>query len=261
MNQTLDVIMRRRSTRVYSDDPITDEEKSIVLEATLRAPTAGNMMLYSILEIENQDLKDKLAVTCDDQPFITKAPWVLLYLADFQRQYDYFDYCEVPRLCRERNIPFRTPEAADLMLACCDALIAAQTTVLAAESLGIGSCYIGDIMENYETHRDLLQLPKYVFPIALLCLGRPARELSEKSRSSRFGQEFIVYKNAYRRLGNDDFKRMYAPLEAPPGETRRYFKDAENIGQSLYLRKTSADFSLEMIRSVKTMLENWKENE
>jgi FMN reductase (NADPH) len=130
--------------------------------------------------------------------------------------------------------------------------------VLAAESLGIGSCYIGDIMENYETQRDLLNLPKYVFPITLLCLGRPARELSEKSRSSRFGREFIVYKNAYRRLTNEDFKHMYAPLEPPPGETRKYYMDAENIGQSLYLRKTSANFSLEMVRSVNVMLENWK---
>jgi nitroreductase len=258
MNQTLDVIMKRRSTRVYSEDTITDDEKSTILEATLRAPTGGNMMLYSIVELDSQDLKDRLSETCDHQPFIAKAPWVLLYLADFQRQYDYFDYCEVPRLCRERNIPYRTPEAADLMLACCDALIAAQTTVLAAESLGIGSCYIGDIMENYEAHRDLLRLPKYAFPIALLCLGRPARELSEKSRSSRFEREFIVYKNAYRRLSSEDFKHMYAPLEPPAGEPRRYFKDSENIGQSLYLRKTSAEFSLEMIRSVKVMLENWK---
>ena len=111
MNQTLDVIMKRRSIRAYSDDPITDEEKSIILDATLRAPTAGNMMLYSIVEIDSQDLKDKLSETCDHQPFIAKAPWVLLYLADFQRQYDYFDYCEVPRLCRERSIPYRTPEA------------------------------------------------------------------------------------------------------------------------------------------------------
>ncbi len=258
MNQTLDVIMQRRSTRVYSADPISEAEKNTILEATLRAPTAGNMMLYSILEIESQELKDRLSETCDHQPFIAKAPWVLLYLADFQRQYDYFDYCEVPRLCRERNIPYRTPETADLMLACCDALIAAQTTVLAAESLGIGSCYIGDIMENYETHRDLLNLPKYVFPIALLCLGRADRELSEKSRSSRFGREFIVYKDAYRRLSDEDFKHMYAPLEPRPGETRRYFQNAENIGQSLYLRKTCADFSLEMVRSVNVMLENWK---
>jgi nitroreductase len=258
MNQTLDVIMKRRSTRAYSDSPITEEEKKVILEATLRAPTAGNMMLYSIIEVESQKLKEKLSESCDHQPFIAKAPWVLLYLADFQRQYDYFDYCQVPRICRERNIPYRTPEAADLMLACCDALIAAQTTVLAAESLGIGSCYIGDIMENYEIHCDLLKLPKYIFPIALLCLGRSARELSEKSRSSRFGREFVVYKDSYRRLNSKDFKRMYAPLESPAGEPRKYYQGADNIGQAMYLRKTSAEFSLEMVRSVKVMLENWK---
>lgn len=258
MNQTLDMIMKRRSIRAYSTDPITEEEKNTILDATLRAPTAGNMMLYSILEIDSQELKNKLSETCDHQPFIAKAPFVLLYLADFQRQYDYFEYCEVPRLCLERSITYRTPKAADLMLACCDALIAAQTTVIAAESLGIGSCYIGDIMENYEVHRDLLGLPRYTFPIALLCLGRPARDLSERSRSSRFSREYIVYKNAYCRLSHEDFKSMYAPLESPNGEPRQYYEGAENIGQAMYLRKTSADFSLEMIRSVKVMLENWK---
>jgi nitroreductase len=258
MNQTLDVILKRRSTRAYSDEPITEQEKKDILDATLRAPTAGNMMLYSIIEIDSQDLKSRLSETCDHQPFIAKAPWVLLYLADFQRQVDYFDYCEVPHLCKERAILYRTPEEADLMLGCCDALIAAQTTVIAAESLGIGSCYIGDVMENYEVHRDLLHLPKYVFPIALLCLGRPARELSNKSRSTRFDPEFVVYKDAYRRLNSEDFKRMYGLLESPAGEPRQYYQGAENIGQAMYLRKTAADFSLEMVRSVKAMLDNWK---
>ncbi len=251
MTQTIDVIMKRRSTRVYSEEPITEEEKTILLEATMRAPTAGGMMLYSILEIESQELKNRLSETCDNQPFIAKAPWVLLYLADFQRLYDYFEYCEVPRRCMELGKEFRKPGVGDLMLACCDTLIAAQTTVIAAESMGIGSCYIGDILENYETHRDLLNLPPYVFPITLLCLGRPARELSEKSRSLRFDREFIVNKDAYKRLKGDDFERMYAPF----GKTSN--KDAENIGQSIYLRKTGADFSKEMIRSVKVILENW----
>ncbi len=258
MRDTIDVIMNRRSTRAYSEVPITTEEKTTILEATLRAPTAGNMMLYSILEIDSQELKDKLSETCDNQPFISKAPWVLLYLADFQRQYDYFDYCDVPGRCRELGKPYRTPAVGDLMLASCDALIAAQTTVLAAESLGIGSCYIGDILENYETHRELLKLPPYVFPITMLCLGRPLRELSEKTRSTRFAREFIVYKDTYKRLGSDDFKRMYAHLEPPAGQPGRYYQGAENSGQSLYLRKTSADFSLEAVRSVNVMLENWK---
>jgi nitroreductase len=258
MNQTIDVIMNRRSIRSYSEVPITGQEKIDILEATLRAPTAGNMMLYSIIDIDSPDLKARLAETCDHQPFIAKAPWVLLYLADFQRQFDYFEFCGVSQLCQERAIPYRTPEEADLMLACCDALIAAQTTVIAAESLGIGSCYIGDIMENYEVHRDLLHLPRYVFPIALLCLGRPARELSDKSRSTRFEPEYVVYKNAYRRLNSEDFKGMYGPLESPGGEPRQYYQGAANIGQAMYLRKTSAAFSLEMVRSVKLMLENWK---
>ncbi len=72
--------------------------------------------------------------------------------------------------------PMRKPEEGDLFLACCDALIAAQTAVIAAESLGLGSCYIGDIMENYEVHRDLFKLPKYVFPICLVCFGYPTRQ-------------------------------------------------------------------------------------
>jgi nitroreductase len=251
MTQTINVIMNRRSIRAYSNEPVTEKEKATILKATLRAPTAGGMMLYSILEIESQVLKTRLSETCDHQPFIAKAPWVLVYLADFQRLYDYFGFCEVPRRCCELGKEFRKPGVGDLILACCDALIAAQTTVLAAESMGIGSCYIGDILENYEVHRELLKLPSLVFPIIMLCLGRPVRELSQNTRSKRFASEFIIYKDLYKRLSDEDFKQMYAPNGSATN------KDAENIGQSIYLKKTGADFSLEMIRSVKMMLENW----
>jgi nitroreductase len=85
MNPVLEIIENRRSVRKYSNRPIPSKEKKQILHATLRAPTAGNMMLYSIIEIESQDLKDQLAVTCDNQPFIAKAPWMLLFLADYQR--------------------------------------------------------------------------------------------------------------------------------------------------------------------------------
>ena len=137
----------------------------------MRAPTAGNMMLYSIIEIEDQALKDRLAVTCDDQPFIAQAPWVLLFVADFQKWMDLFAACGCDEL---PGVPHGvTPGLGDLLMACNDALIAAQNAVVAAESLGIGSCYIGDIMELGETHAELLQLPRYTFPAAMLCFGRP----------------------------------------------------------------------------------------
>ena len=62
-----------------------------------------------------------------------------------------------------RAVTPRKPGAGDLMLAVTDAAIAAQNAVVAAESFGIGSCYIGDIMENCEEQRRLLKLPEYVF--------------------------------------------------------------------------------------------------
>ncbi|UCC75896.1 MAG: nitroreductase family protein, partial [Anaerolineales bacterium] len=151
-NPVIDVILNRKSVRVYEPRPISEEAKQVILAAALRAPTAGNMMLYSIIEVVDQAAKDTLAETCDHQPFIAKAPLVLLFLADYQRWFDYFMWSAVEELCQQRGEPLRKPEEGDLLLACCDALIAAHTAVIAAESLGIGSCYIGDIMENYEVH-------------------------------------------------------------------------------------------------------------
>ena len=75
----------------------------MILKATFRAPTAGNMMLYSIIDISDQALKEKLAETCDHQPFIAKAPLVLLFLADYQRWYDYYIYSGTTEACRKNR--------------------------------------------------------------------------------------------------------------------------------------------------------------
>ena len=103
----------------------------------------------------------------------------------------------------------RKPEEGDLFLACCDALIAAQTAVIAAESLGLGSCYIGDIMENYEVHRELFDLPKYVFPICLLCFGYPTPQQIEREQTPRFQEKFILFENHYHRLDGQEFEEMF----------------------------------------------------
>jgi FMN reductase (NADPH)/FMN reductase [NAD(P)H] len=208
-------------------------------------------MLYSILEIEDQGLKDQLAITCDNQPFIAKAPLVLIFLADYQRWFDFFRHSDVESFCRRTGTPFRTPQEGDLMLAASDALIAAQTAVIAAESMGIGSCYIGDIMENVEIHRNLLQLPQYVFPIAMVCLGFPTEGQKQNARRSRFDENLIVFKNAYRRLTPGELAGM--ENEQPPDPTG----EAANTAQRVYLRKFASSFMLEMNRSVRKGLENW----
>ena len=256
MNPTIETILQRKSMRAFEKRPVPTEIKAKILEATLRAPTAGNMMLYSILDITDQQIKDTLAETCDHQPFIARAPLVWIFLADYQRWYDYFAYSDVPAFCAQRGEETRMPEEGDLFLACSDALIAAQNAVIAADSLGLGSVYIGDIMENYETHQKLLNLPPHVFPIAMLVFGYPTQQQKERQMTTRFDEKFIVFENQYRRLDDDELAEMFAERakSMPQGKA---MQDIENYGQYFYQRKVGSDFSIEMSRSAKVMLKVW----
>lgn len=256
MNQVMEVLMKRKSVRAYEEREVSAEVRAEILKATLRTPTAGNMMLYSILEITDQKLKDRLAVTCDNQPFIARAPLVWVFLADYQRWFDYYITSGVEELCAQQGLSLQKPEEADLFLACCDAMIAAQNAVIAAESFGLGSCYIGDIMEQYETHRDLLDLPQYVFPIGMVVFGYPTQQQKDRELTSRFDEKFIVFENQYHRFGRDEFDEMFAHLQSqlPKGKA---MEGIANVGQASYLRKFSADFSIEMRRSVRAILKEW----
>ena len=146
MNEIINSLYNRKSVRVYEDKPIPSELKEIILESAIQAPTAGCQQLYTIIDVTDQNLKDKLAVSCDNQPFIAKAPMVLVFCADCKKWYDAYI---------EAGANPRKPGTGDLMLAVSDTVIAAQNAVVAAESLGIGSCYIGDIMENCEIQRNI----------------------------------------------------------------------------------------------------------
>ena len=256
MNQVMDVLRKRRSVRAYEEKEIPAEIRAEILNATLRAPTAGNMMLYSMLDITDHAIKDKLAVSCDNQPFIARAPMVWVFLADYRRWYDYFLASGVPELCEQRNLTMVKPEEGDLFLACCDALIAAQNAVIAAESFGVGSCYIGDIMEKYEFHKELFDLPQYVFPIGMLVFGYPTQQQKDRELTPRFDEKFIMFENQYRQLSKDEFTEMFAERQSrlPKGKA---MKGIENVGQATYLRKFSADFSVELRRSVREWLKAW----
>lgn len=248
-NTTLELLSKRRSTRVYAEDPVTPEERSAILRAAMRAPTAGNLMLYSIIEIEDQGLKDRLALTCDNQPFIAKAPWVLVFVADYQKWTDLFEHTGATKL---PGVPHRTPGPGDLLLACSDALIAAQNAVIAAESLGIGSCYIGDIIENAEAHQRVLDLPPHTLPITMVCFGRPR---THHAPTRRYGRS-VVMRDRYHRLTSveraaaaQELQHTHCPHGLPPG--------SESYPEVVYKRKFTAAFSVEMSRSAQWWIDRW----
>lgn len=237
MNEILAALHGRKSVRAYTGEPVPPEVKELILRAACAAPTAGNQQLYTILDITDQDVKDRLAVSCDNQPFIAAAPVVLIFCADCQKWYDAF---------AAAGCGPRPPRAGDLMLAVTDCAIAAQNAVTAAESLGLGSCYIGDIMERCEFHRELLRLPDYVFPAVMLVMGPPTRQQRERPKPERCGLEHIVHENVYRRMDAGELREMLAPQAGG----RPY----EEWLAAFCRRKYQSDFSREMSRSVEEYL-------
>lgn len=123
--------------------------------------------------------------------------------------------------------------------------------------MGVGSCYIGDILENYEIHREMFALPQYAVPICMVCFGYPSKEQIERERTERFFEEFIVFKNQYRRLGQDEFKAMYAGMHERMMAGSAELSTQPNVGLRMYKRKFSADYAVEMRRSVRAILEAW----
>ena len=242
MNEILRSLWARKSHRVYEDRPIEDEAKQLILESALQAPSAGNMALFSIIDVTDQPLKDKLAISCDNQPFIANASMVLVFLADYQRWLDAFE---------EAGLEPRTPGEGDLLLAMSDTLIAAQNTVVAAESLGIGSCYIGDIIENYEYHKELLNLPDHAMPVAMLVFGYPTDQQFAREKPKRYRVEDICHQNAYNRASKEQLNELMAIQQNKQGDA------LENWLKAFCERKYNSDFSIEMSRSAHEIIKAW----
>ena len=242
MNETIRQLNERKSVRVFLDREIGKAEKDAILNAACQAPTAGNQQLYTIIDVTDQHIKERLVETCDNQPFIASAKMVLIFCADCKKWYDAFRFagCE-PRL----------PDVGDLLLAVSDANIAAQNAVTAAESLGIGSCYIGDIMENCEDQRALLGIPEYVFPAAMLVFGYPTEQQKERKKPRRADMEHIVHENKYREMDADELSSLFS--------IRTDKKAYEDYMKAFCDRKYNSEFSREMSRSVREYLKQFEQ--
>ena len=88
MNAILQSLHDRKSVRAFTDQPVAEETKLAILTAAAQAPTAGNQQLYTILDITDQTVKEKLVPLCDNQPFIATAPLVLIFLADCRKWHE-----------------------------------------------------------------------------------------------------------------------------------------------------------------------------
>lgn len=242
MHPVIQSLMERKSVRAYTDQEIPEEAVQQILAAAAQAPTAGNQQLYTVLRISDPEKKRRLSISCDNQPFIAQAKLVLIFCADCLKWYNAFKAAG----CQPRK-----PGVGDLLLAVSDANIAAQNAVTAAEALGVGSCYIGDIMENIETQREILALPRYVFPAAMVVFGYPTGQQKDREKPKRFDQRYIVQENGYHTLTKEELTAMFAE--------RTSNRTFESWLQAFCDRKYNSGFAREMSRSVRKYLEDYSD--
>lgn len=249
MNETLKTINNRVSLRWYDKKKILTEHMDKIIESAINAPTAGNMVMYSIIHIQNKETMEKLAISCDSQPFIGTASDILIFVADFNKWNTYYKNEGV------YGDKGRRPGNAEMLLAFEDTMIASENAVIAGESLGVGSCYIGDILENYEYHKELLDLPDYTIPLGMLTFGYYPKDYKRVKRE-RFNREFIVFDEKYKKLDKTELKTMFESKE------KEFDAKDSNKGKTFveefYNRKTNSDFMENFERSVDQWFKNWK---
>ncbi len=258
INETVQLIEKRRSCRSFLDKPIAKETLDELKRLTLRAPSGGNMNMYSIIEITDQKKKDEMAVLCDNQIMISKAPGVWVFLADIERWYNWIkDGGSEERIKKT----VRKPGIGDFHLAMQDAIVASQNAVIAAEALGLASCYIGDVIENYEKMQKLLNLPQYACPASMIIFGYPKSYGSAK-QTERPEPKYLFMENSYKNYTPEECELMYSKHKAELSERKVLPNNNTGTFADYYFnRKYSSAFMDEMNRSASVFISRWTDGE
>jgi nitroreductase len=163
-NPTIELIERHGSVRNYLPDKVPEELVKLVVAAGQRASTSSNLQAYSVVVTTDQKRKDQLKEISGGQEHISQAPVFMLWCADFSR---------LKRVCEHQGYSLEAGYFENFLVAVVDAAIAMQNAALAAESLGLGICYIGSIRNDPQRVSDLFELPDLVYPLAGLTMGYP----------------------------------------------------------------------------------------
>ena len=169
----IDQIYRHASVRQFTPEPVPVELIETIVAAAQRTATSSNLQMYSVVAVTDADRRARLSELCGGQEQIAQAPVFLAWCADRSR---------LDRVCRYRGYTQPTDHMEAFLVSAVDVAILMQTATLAAESMGLGACYIGAIRNNPAEVIELLELPRLTFPIAGMTLGRPAASPKQKPR-------------------------------------------------------------------------------
>jgi len=244
MMTAIDSMHQHRSIRNYKPDPVPQELLDEILGAGIRASSSGNMQTYSIVVTRDRALRERLYEPHMQQDMVLDAPVLLTFCADFHRMRLWLELSEA----KDGFDNFMS-----FMVAAFDAALVAQNVALAAESKGLGICYMGSTLANCDQIGDILQLPQSVFPVVGFTLGYPDEDPPLRDRLPAYG---LIHDETYHDYSPESIAEIYLERETKGWERyvsipklRKMVEDAgvENLAQIYttvkYSRESHQGFS------------------
>lgn len=228
---TLHTLLSHKTIRKYKADPIPREMLNNILEAGFRASTTGNMQVYSVIVSEDPDRRKELCALHFNQKMVEQAPVLLTFCADFNR---------FNKWCHQRDADPGYDNFLSFFTAAIDALLVAQNVAVAAESLGLGICYLGTTTYQADKLVEFFNLPAGVVPVTTLVLGYPDEEPEQADRLPADG---IVHYETYSDYSAERIDEIYSEKEQLP-LTRKLIVEnqLDNLAQIFaYKRYTHKD--------------------
>ena len=240
----LDILNQHRTIRKYTDQNIAPELLTELLETACKTSNTGNMQAYSIVVTTDAEIKTQLSPAHFNQPMITQAPVVLTFCADFNR---------FTKWCQLRNADPGYDNFQSFMATAIDTLLAAQTFCIAAESVGLGICYLGTTTYNAREIIDALKLPELVVPVTTITVGYPD---GIPDQTDRLPLNAVVHYETYTDYTSDEIDKLYFTKE-----NSEFYKQfiLENKKETLaqvftdirYSRKNNEFFSEKFLKVLK----------
>ena len=234
----------RKSIRTYTSEPIDDALLHRLLAEAMRAPTMGNMQLYSVVVTKDAERKRQLSPLHFGQPMVENAAVVLTFCADFHR---------FTRWCQLRQADAGYDNFLSFLNAVQDTLLITQTFITLAEREGLGTCYLGTTVYNPLGLIDLLQLPELTFPVATITVGWPAED---PPLTDRLPVEGLVHEESYKDLSDKEINDLYFEKESLE-ENRNYVQlnGKDNLAQVFtdcrYTRKDNEALTAGLLEALK----------
>jgi FMN reductase (NADPH) len=175
VNDVISTILSHRSVRSFVDRPLTREQVKLIVKSAQAAATSSLVQAYTILGVEDQSKKQELAKLAGNQSYVAENGYFFVFCADLYRH-------ELSGEMEGKDVIETIESTEKFMVSLIDAALAAQNAVLAAESMGLGICYIGGIRNNLPEVSELLKLPNRVIPLFGLAVGYPERKPGQKLR-------------------------------------------------------------------------------